>query len=52
VTEWVRYYDATGDEPRETLLAAMEGFATPGVAVDLGCGAGEIPSSCYDAAGG
>jgi tellurite methyltransferase len=40
VTEWVRYYDATGDKPRETLLAAMEGFATPGVAIDLGCGAG------------
>ena len=40
MTEWVRYYDATGDVPRETLLAAMEGFATPGVAVDLGCGAG------------
>jgi SAM-dependent methyltransferase len=40
VTEWVRYYEATGEEPRETLVAAIEGFATPGVAVDLGCGAG------------
>ena len=40
MTEWARYYDATGDVPRDTLLAAAEAFDTPGVAVDLGCGAG------------
>jgi tellurite methyltransferase len=40
MTEWARYYDAAGAEPRETLLTALEGFAAPGVAVDLGCGTG------------
>jgi len=40
VNEWTRYYDAAGDEPRDTLLAALEGFESPGLAVDLGCGAG------------
>jgi tellurite methyltransferase len=40
MTEWKRYYDAAGDEPRATLLAALEGFTAPGVAVDLGCGTG------------
>jgi tellurite methyltransferase len=40
VTDWVRYYDATGDEPRATLLDAVERFVAPGLAVDLGCGAG------------
>ncbi len=40
MTEWARYYDATGDEPRETLLDALERFTAPGVAVDLGCGTG------------
>jgi tellurite methyltransferase len=40
VTEWARYYNASGDEPRETLLAAVEGFDSPGLAVDLGCGTG------------
>ena len=40
MTEWARYYDASGDEPRDTLLAAADAFDTPGVAVDLGCGAG------------
>ncbi len=40
MTEWTRYYDASGDEPRETLLAALEAFAAPGVGVDLGCGTG------------
>lgn len=41
--EWTRYYDATRDEPRETLLLALEGFdaeSRTGLAVDLGCGAG------------
>jgi tellurite methyltransferase len=40
MTEWARYYDASGDEPRDTLLAAVDAFDTPSVAVDLGCGAG------------
>ena len=40
MTEWARYYNASGDEPRETLLAAVERFAAPGLAVDLGCGTG------------
>jgi SAM-dependent methyltransferase len=39
---WARYYDASNDEPRETLLYALERFGDrPGrLAVDLGCGAG------------
>ena len=40
MTEWARYYDASGDDPRKTLLAAVERFAAPGLAVDLGCGTG------------
>jgi tellurite methyltransferase len=40
MTEWARYYDAAGDEPRETLLAALDGFAAPGIAIDLGSGTG------------
>jgi tellurite methyltransferase len=40
MTEWSRYYDAVDDKPRETLLAAVERFAAPGNAVDLGCGTG------------
>lgn len=36
-----RYLDATrGRPPRGTLLQALDLFATPGLAVDLGCGAG------------
>src|SRR5205823_5874967 len=38
--EWAQYYDAVGDEPRDTLLAALDRFAAPGTAVDLGCGTG------------
>jgi SAM-dependent methyltransferase len=38
--EWTRYYDATGAEPRETLLDALARFDEPGLAVDLGCGTG------------
>jgi SAM-dependent methyltransferase len=42
--EWREYYDASGDEPRATLLDGLERFdAEPGedrLAVDLGCGAG------------
>jgi tellurite methyltransferase len=44
---WGRYYDATGDLPRETLLFALERFEAVGAsseeglfAIDLGCGAG------------
>jgi len=37
---WARYYAASGDEPRDTLLDALAGFGEPGVAVDLGCGNG------------
>ena len=41
---WSRYYAAAGDEPRRTLLDALERFAGEGKqsgrAVDLGCGAG------------
>jgi SAM-dependent methyltransferase len=40
VGEWSRYYDATSDEPRETLLQALDAFDEPGLAVDLGCGTG------------
>lgn len=41
--DWMRYYDATRDEPRETLLCALEKFEAEdrsGLAVDLGCGTG------------
>jgi SAM-dependent methyltransferase len=37
---WTRYYDAVGDEPRDTLLDALGRFAEAGVAVDLGFGTG------------
>lgn len=38
---WSDYYAANADrEPREMLLETLESFATPGEAVDLGCGAG------------
>lgn len=40
MNEWTRYYDAVDDAPRETLLDAVERFAAPGHAVDLGCGTG------------
>src|SRR5262245_52857903 len=40
MNKWTRYYDAVGDDPRDTLLQALRGFAAPGVAVDLGCGTG------------
>jgi len=42
-TEWTRYYDATREEPRDTLLLALEKFDAEnrtGLAVDLGCGTG------------
>jgi SAM-dependent methyltransferase len=42
--DWSRFYDATGDDPRETLLLALERFEAEGrnggFAVDLGCGTG------------
>jgi tellurite methyltransferase len=41
---WQRYYAAAGDAPRETLLQALAAFEAegqpPGLAADLGCGAG------------
>jgi SAM-dependent methyltransferase len=40
MADWTAYYDAAGDEPRETLVQALEAFAAPGFAVDLGCGTG------------
>src|SRR6266480_3626651 len=46
-TTWTRYYDAAGEQPRETLLFALDRFdAEAGAevgglfAVDLGCGTG------------
>jgi len=40
MTDWTRYYAATGEDPRDTLLDAVGRFETPGLAVDLGCGTG------------
>jgi len=40
MSEWTRYYDASGSDPRTTLLDALARFAEPGLAVDLGCGTG------------
>jgi tellurite methyltransferase len=40
MTAWTGYYDATGDEPRATLLDALDRFEQPGLAVDLGSGTG------------
>jgi tellurite methyltransferase len=38
---WIRYYEAAGQEPRDTLLRALELFGPErGLAVDLGCGPG------------
>ena len=38
---WSDYYAANADrEPRDMLLNTLDSFATPGEAVDLGCGAG------------
>jgi membrane dipeptidase len=37
---WRRYFEAAGDEPRETLLDALRRFPAPGLAVDLGAGTG------------
>ena len=38
---WRRYYDAAKDEPRDTLVFALDRFgAERGLAVDLGCGPG------------
>jgi tellurite methyltransferase len=43
-SDWTRYYDAAGDEPRRTLLYALGRFDEEGarerLAVDLGCGTG------------
>jgi tellurite methyltransferase len=44
VGDWRRYYEAAGDEPRETLLLALRRFDEEDprdrFAVDLGCGTG------------
>ena len=40
MTDWTRYYDAVGDDPRDTLLQALDRFDVPGVAADLGGGSG------------
>jgi tellurite methyltransferase len=40
VTDWTKFYDATGDEPWGTLLDALDRFEQPGLAVDLGSGTG------------
>lgn len=40
MTDWAAYYDATGDEPRATLLDAVDRFEQPGLAIDLGSGTG------------
>jgi tellurite methyltransferase len=38
---WRQYYDNTaGRPPRPTLMFALDRFAAPGIAVDLGCGDG------------
>jgi SAM-dependent methyltransferase len=38
---WQDYYSKTsGRPPRATLLDALDRFATPGIAIDLGCGDG------------
>jgi membrane dipeptidase len=37
---WGRYFAASGDDPRPTLLDAVARFPSPGLAVDLGCGTG------------
>jgi membrane dipeptidase len=37
---WGRYFRLAGTDPRPTLLAAIERFDTPGLAVDLGAGTG------------
>ena len=37
---WGRYFRLATDDPRQTLLDALERFAAPGLAVDLGAGTG------------
>ncbi len=37
---WGRYFDRAGDDPRPTLLEALDRFTSPGLAVDLGAGTG------------
>jgi tellurite methyltransferase len=41
MSEWNKFYDAVREEPRDTLLFALERFDRPGEAVDLGCGTGQ-----------
>ena len=37
---WTRYFAAAGDDPRPTLIDALDRFSSPGFAVDLGAGTG------------
>jgi tellurite methyltransferase len=39
-SRWRSYYERADDSPRDTLLAALDAFPEPGLAVDLGCGTG------------
>jgi tellurite methyltransferase len=41
VKTWTTFYDAVREEPRDTLLFALDRFERPGTAVDLGCGTGQ-----------
>jgi SAM-dependent methyltransferase len=40
MSDWHAYYDAAGEDPRPTLVAAADAFPEPGRAADLGCGTG------------
>ena len=41
MSDWSAFYDAVAERPpHETLLQAVDAFAEPGFAVDLGCGDG------------
>jgi len=40
VSRWKAFYEHAGRDPHETLVQAADGFEKPGLAVDLGCGAG------------
>ncbi len=47
---WQAFVEATaGREPRELLVRSMEWFSEPGVALDLGCGAGNETMALLEA---
>jgi tellurite methyltransferase len=55
-SRWTTYYENTsGRPPRPTLLFALDRFASPGFAVDLGCGDGrdtvELLRRCWSVLG-